>query len=64
MRHTREVDWEEAADRAITSVDREKTCTETTKLKIRDYFKTSAVDGKYLARAGGYTGMMVWDVNR
>jgi SAM-dependent methyltransferase len=63
MHHKMEVDWEEAADRAIKSIDDAVICTETTKKKIRDYYKKSAVDGKYHTRSGGYTGMMVWDVN-
>jgi hypothetical protein len=33
------------------------------KKKIREYYKTSAVDGTYCSRSDGYTGMMVWNVN-
>jgi len=61
--HRMEVDWEEAADRMICSLDHDVPCTGATKRKIRAYFKKSAVDGKYTLRSGGYTGMMVWDVN-
>ena len=58
------VRWEEAADRAIRIIDRAKPCSQEIQGKIRDYYRKSAVDGKYPVRSDGYTGMMVWDVNR
>ncbi len=63
-RHAMEVDWEEAADCAITSIECAEACSEAKEKKIRDYYKKIAVNGKYNTRSVGYTGMMVWDVNR
>ncbi|MFA5221373.1 MAG: methyltransferase domain-containing protein [Methanoregula sp.] len=57
------VDWEEAADRMIKSLGRTEPCTAATKKKIRNYYKTSAVDGKFPSVSEGYSGMMVWNVN-
>jgi SAM-dependent methyltransferase len=57
------VDWEEAADRAIKNLERTEKCTAAIKKKIREYYKTSAVDGKYHSVSEGYSGMMVWNVN-
>ncbi|MGD9162315.1 MAG: hypothetical protein PVG39_28155 [Desulfobacteraceae bacterium] len=54
--------WEEAADRTIKSLERSGSCTAATKRKIREYYETSAVYGKYKARHNGYSGMMVWKV--
>jgi len=58
------MDWEEAADDTIKSLESTETCTEATKKEIREYYKTSAVDGKYHTKYDGYSGMMVWKVNR
>lgn len=63
-RQRKEVGWEEAADKAIRCIDRAEILPEETKRKIRDYFQNSAIEGKYPVRSDGYTGMMVWDVNR
>jgi len=63
MRHRMEAGWEEAADQAIRSIEHNESCTEETKMKIREYFQQSAVNGKCTSRAGGYIGMMVWDVS-
>jgi SAM-dependent methyltransferase len=57
------VDWEEAADRMIKSLERTEPCTAATKKKIRNYYQTSAVDGKFPSVSEGYSGMMVWNVN-
>lgn len=64
MRHRMVAGWEEAADEVIRSIERRESCTEETKMKIRHYFQQSAVNGKCTSRAGGYIGMLVWDVNR
>jgi len=67
IHHHRErsaVDWEKAADQAIRFVERAKPCTNEAEQKIRNYYRKSSVEGKYPVRSDGYTGMMVWDVNR
>jgi SAM-dependent methyltransferase len=64
MNHRMESTWEEAADMAIRSIGREGTCTEAMKKKIRAYYKTAAFNGKCTSRAGGYMGMMLWDIRR
>ena len=56
------IKWEEAADRTIRSLEHQDTCTPETKTKIREYYKASAVDGKFPSVSEGYSGMMVWDV--
>jgi SAM-dependent methyltransferase len=62
-KHKMEVDWQEAADRVIKSLEHDGTCSAADKKKIREYYKNSAVDGKYCTRSDGFTGMMVWNVN-
>jgi len=56
--------WETAADRAIKNLERSGECTGAAKKKIRAYYETSAVDGKYTSVSEGFSGMMVWDVTR
>jgi SAM-dependent methyltransferase len=63
-REKTDVGWEEAADQAIRFVERAEPCSQETQRKIRGYYRQSAVEGKYPVRSDGYTGMMVWDVNR
>lgn len=58
------IDWIEASDRAIGVIGQSHTLTETTKKKIRDYYKKSAENGKSRSQSDMYTGMMVWNVNR
>lgn len=54
------MDWEEAADHTIRSLERFDPCTATVKRKIREYYESYAVDGKYRAKHSGYSGMMAW----
>jgi SAM-dependent methyltransferase len=58
------VEWEEAADRAIKALERAGKCTVAEKKKMREYYRTSAVDGKIKITSEGYSGMMVWDVRQ
>jgi SAM-dependent methyltransferase len=58
------VEWENAADRAIKSLERTGECTAAAKKKIRTYYKNSAVDGKYTSVSEAFSGMMVWDVTQ
>jgi SAM-dependent methyltransferase len=58
------VDWEKVADRTIKSLERNGKCTAATKKKVRDYYKSAAADGKYHSVSEGYSGMMVWNVNK
>jgi SAM-dependent methyltransferase len=62
-KHKVDVAWDEAADHAIKSLEHAGSCSAADKKKIREYYKTSAVDGKYRTHSDGYTGMMVWNVN-
>jgi SAM-dependent methyltransferase len=67
IHHTKKntvVEWEKAADRAIKSLERTEPCTAAVKKKIQEYYKTAAVDGKYHSRSEGFSGMMVWNVNK
>ena len=56
------LDWEEAADRTIRSLERFEKCTAAEKRKIHKYYKSSAVDGKYRAGHFVYSGMMAWKI--
>jgi|WetSurMetagenome_2_1015567.scaffolds.fasta_scaffold43146_2 SAM-dependent methyltransferase len=58
------LDWKDAADRAIKSLEHAGPCTATMKKKIHEYYKISAVDGNITSRSEGYSGMMVWNVKR
>jgi SAM-dependent methyltransferase len=67
INHTKKktsLEWEKAADRTITSLERGGNCTAATRKKVRDYYKAAAVEGKYHSVSEGYSGMMVWNVNR
>lgn len=61
-KRTREVNWEEAADRTIRFLDRAGDFTAADKKKIRTHYRETAVDGKYRTQSQGYSGMMVWQV--
>ena len=59
-----EITWEEAAVRAVKSVEFSRRCAAAAKTKIYDYYRESAVNGKCRIESDGYTGMMVWNVNQ
>jgi SAM-dependent methyltransferase len=52
--------WEEAADHTISSLEHFEPCTATVKRRIREYYKSSAVDGIYKENRSVYSGMMAW----
>lgn len=54
------VKWEEAAEQLITSLERFEPCTAPVKRRIRDYYKSSAVDGIYKESHTVYSGLMAW----
>jgi SAM-dependent methyltransferase len=64
MQNRMQNNWEEAAEMAIRTLGRDEICTEAVKKKIRTYYRNTAVDGKCSSRAGGYMGMMLWDITR
>ncbi len=57
-----DLEWEEAANQAIRSLEFTGACTAATKRKIREYYQKTAVNGKCHTRAEGCSGMMVWNV--
>jgi SAM-dependent methyltransferase len=63
-RRNTEIAWEEAADAMIKFFEKTSLCPASTRKKIREYYKTSAQKGKYKEHLDGYTGMMVWKVNK
>ncbi|NMB78010.1 MAG: methyltransferase domain-containing protein [Methanomicrobiales archaeon] len=67
INHTKKktsVEWEKAAERTIRSLEQKGKCTAATRKEVRDYYRTSAVDGKYNSVSEGYSGMMVWNVSK
>jgi SAM-dependent methyltransferase len=52
--------WEEAADHTIESLNHFEPCTATVKRRIREYYKSSAVNGIYKESRSVYSGMMAW----
>jgi SAM-dependent methyltransferase len=57
------MDWSEAADDTIRFLEFSEPFTPATKDAIREYYRSSAVDGKCHAHHDGYSGAMVWKVN-
>lgn len=57
------VDWNEAADETIRFLELSEACTPANRDAIREYYRSSAVDGKYHTRHDGYSGAMLWKVN-
>ena len=58
-----ELNWDEAAGRAIDAIGRSFNCTDAMKNEIYNYYQSSAKDGKYSSKSGVYTGMMVWKID-
>ncbi len=55
-------DWAEAAAGAIDYFQFEGDLPDETREKIREYFKSIAVNGRYISTSEKYTGMMAWQV--
>ncbi|MDD4749999.1 MAG: methyltransferase domain-containing protein [Methanosarcinaceae archaeon] len=58
-----EMNWKEAAAKAIEFLERDRVFEEEIKEKIRAYYKKASSRGSYRSESDVYTGMMVWDVN-
>lgn len=56
--------WEEAAERAIHFYESAHNVTPAAKSKIRAYYRTSAIQGKYHLQSESYMGMMAWQVDQ
>ena len=54
--------WEEASEHLISSLERFEPCSATAKKKVREYFKSSAVDGIFKESHTVYSGMMTWNM--
>lgn len=54
--------WQEAADRAIDFIGRDRDFDDVTKERIMDYYQNASLDGVYCSESDVYTGMMVWEV--
>ena len=54
--------WAEAAELAIGRFGRDRKLTAVQKRKVKDYYKSIAVDGMIRHEPGNVSGMMVWNV--
>ncbi|MGB3908609.1 MAG: class I SAM-dependent methyltransferase [Methanomethylovorans sp.] len=57
-----ETSWQEAADRAIDFIGRDRDFDDMTKQRIMDYYQNASLNGVYRSESDVYTGMMVWKV--
>ncbi|WP_048151432.1 class I SAM-dependent methyltransferase [Methanolacinia paynteri] len=60
--HMMEKGPEDAAERTIDMMSRDRTLDEETQAIIRNYYKTASENGTYSPSSSTYTGMMVWKI--
>ncbi|MDD3573962.1 MAG: class I SAM-dependent methyltransferase [Methanospirillum sp.] len=58
----RDQSWDEAAEKAINFLLLRQNLTDDEKEKIRDYYRYSSIDGRYLTHSELFKGMMIWDI--
>jgi len=55
-------EWREEAEKTIDFLGSTRDFSKDTKVKIRDYYRQAAEDGRFASGPGTYIGMMVWKV--